>query len=169
MRCRTLRPWLTPSLFAAALLFAGCNDDNNMTHDVGTGVKKTNKENAQTTKDMNQRTADELSPLAEGLEEFGNTLQKHTDDAAYDVKQSIEAKMPDVQKLADSVKLRLNVGDDDDRQAATKIDEKLADLKSKLATLGNSGTAATKDMKEDAADAFKALVDNIQNGLKKIG
>jgi len=67
------------------------------------------------------------------------------------------------------VKARLNVGDDDDRQAATKIDEKLADLKSKLATLGNSGTAATKDMKEDAADAFKALVDNIQNGLKKIG
>jgi hypothetical protein len=161
MKAHALRPWLSPSLFALALLCAGCNDDNGTT-DIGTGVKRTNKEVAQTTKAMNQKVADELSPMAESLEDFGNTLQKNAEDATFDVKSSIESKLPDVQKLADAVKSRLNAGDDDAKQAATSIDEKLADLKTKLTDLGTAGATATKDMKEDAADAFKSLVDNIQ-------
>jgi ElaB/YqjD/DUF883 family membrane-anchored ribosome-binding protein len=170
MRLPALRPCFSVSLFSLALLLAGCNDDNNNGTDaIGSTTKRANKDIAQTTKSMDQRVADELSPLAEGLEDFGNSLQKHSEDATYDVRKSIEAKLPDVQKLADTVKARLNAGNDDARQAAKSIDEKLADLKAKLTALGTDATVATKDAKEDAADAFKSLIDNIQNGLKKIG
>ena len=169
MKLLALRPCLSVSLFSLALLFAtGCRDDN-VPDTVGGTTKKANKDIAQTTKSMDQRVADELSPLAEGMEEFGNSLQKHSEDATFDVKQAIEAKLPDVQKLADTVKARLNAGNDDARQAAKTIDEKFADLKAKLTALGTDATVATKDAKEDAADAFKSLIDNIQNGLKKIG
>ena len=168
MRLPALRPCLSVSLFSLALLLAGCNNDDNGPG-VGATTKRANKDIAQTTKSMDQRVADELSPLAEGLEDFGNSLQKHSEDATYDVRKSIEAKLPDVQKLADTVKARLNAGNDDARQAAKSIDEKFADLKAKLTALGTDATVATKDAKEDAADAFKSLIDNIQNGLKKIG
>ena len=182
MKTATLRPWLSPAAFALALMVAGCNDDNG-TDNIGTGVKPANKTANETSKTVNQATktatettkaagerlADELSPIAEGFEEFANSLQRNAEDATFDVKQSIEAKMPDVKKLADSLKTRLNAGDDDAKQAARSIDEKLAALNAKLTELGTAGATATKDLKEDTADAFKTLVDNIQNGLKKLG
>ena len=168
MKTATLRPWLSPAAFALALLVAGCNDDNG-TDNIGTGIKQANKTATQTTKAAGERYADELSPIAEGFEQFANSLQKNAEDATFDVKQSIESKLPDVKKLADSLKTRLNAGDDDAKQAAKSIDEKLAALNAKLTELGTAGATATKDLKEDTADAFKSLIDNIQNGLKKIG
>lgn len=164
------RPWLSLALVAAVLAPA-CTDDNN---DYGAGKTTTTtpakptKDVAQATKDAGKKAVDDLKVAADGLERFGNSLQESVGDAAYDAKAAIDAKLPEVNNLIEKVKARLNAGDEDMREAAVKMDEKMADLRNKLAALGTDAAAATKDAKEDAADAFKSLIDNLQNGIKKL-
>ena len=166
-------PWLSLALVAAVLAPA-CNDDST-DYGAGATAKNASDKAAQATKDAAKATEDaakkavsELKTGADGLEKFANSLQESIGDAAYDVGQSIKAKMPEVEKLAEKVKARLNAGDEDMREAAAKIDEHMTDLRNKLTALGDDAATATKDAKEDAADAFKSLLDNIQNGVKKL-
>jgi uncharacterized phage infection (PIP) family protein YhgE len=165
----THRPWLSLALVAAVLAPA-CTDDSN---DYGAGKTSTTpakatKDVAQATKDAGKKAVDDLKIATDGLERFGNSLQESIGDAAFDTKAAIEAKLPEVNNLAEKVKARLNAGDADMRDSAAKLDEKMTEMKTKLAALGNDASTATKDAKEAAADAFKSLVDNLQNGIKKL-
>jgi len=163
----THRPWLSLALVAAVLAPA-CTDDSNDYGAAGTTAKQATKDVAQATKDAGKKAVDDLKVATDGLERFANSLQESIGDAAFDTRAAIEAKLPEVNNLAEKVKARLNAGDEDMRESAATLDEKMTDLRNKLAAIGNDAAVATKDAKEDAADAFKSLMDNLQNGIEKL-
>ena len=89
-------------------------------------------------------------------------------DAAGDVGQKIQSKMPELESLVDKAKAKLSAGSAEAKEAAKSLDDKLATLKTKLGQLADSGAQATKELKDEVVDAFQDLVASVKSGLSKL-
>ena len=151
------------ALALALIVLLGCGDDSKS---AGAQVKDATKDAAQGVKDAGNKVATQLSEALASLEHWAKETANDVGESGEAFAKHVQDKMPDTEKLVSSTKAQLAAGGAKSKELAAKLDEKLAVLKDKLATLAHNAGSATKEMKDDVVVAYNDLLADVRSALK---
>ena len=158
-------------VFASALLAllpAACGDPNRP-GTVANDVKQLGHDTKETAKDVGHEVGESLSEAAKAVEGWARAAAAKVADSGDDFANEVSAHMPDVERAVDKTKAKLNAGGAEAKAAAQRLGDKLAVLKQKLAAMGHSAAAATREMKDDVVRAYDDLVAELKSGANRVG
>ena len=144
-----------------ALLPAACGDPDKpgtVAHDV-----------KETAKDVGHKVGDSLESAAEAVDGFARAAAAKVADSGEAFSDEVSSHMPEVESAVDKTKAKLNAGGAEAKAAAQRLGDKLAVLKTKLAAMGHSAAAATREMKDDVVQAYNDLAAELKAGVKRAG
>src|SRR5262249_15828593 len=140
------------ALALALVVLFGCGDADDG-RSASEKMKDATHDAAQGAKDMGNKVATQLSESLASLEHWAEEAANAVGEAGEAFAKPVQDKMPDTEKLVSATKAQLAAGGDKAKELAAKLDDKLAVLKDKLATLAHNAASATKEMKDDVVKA----------------
>src|SRR5262245_60695164 len=147
------------ALAIALVVAVGCGDDDRP-------AKAQIQDAAHSAKVAGQKMGAELSSALDSLEAWAKETANDVGESGAAFAQRVADKMPDTEQLVSDTKAHLAAGGAKAKEAAARLDDKLAVLKAKLATLGHSTATATKEMKDDVVRAYDDLLAEVRGALK---
>jgi len=151
------------ALALAVLVLLGCGDDD---RPASAQIKDATHDAAQNVKAVGQEVGAQLSDALASLEQWAKETANDVGESGEAFAQRVQDRMPDTEKLVADTKAHLAAGDAKAKELAARLDDKLAVLKARLASLAHGAASATKDMKDDVVRAYDDLLAEVRGALK---